>query len=113
MEISRETVNGVDVIRFSGRLNTTSAPDAEKEITTIIEENPEALLVNLAEVDYISSAGLRVLLLGAKMMGKGKGALGLCCLQNAVKEVFDISGFTAIFRIFDSEDAAIKEITTA
>ena len=113
MEISRETVKGVDVIKLSGRLNTTSAPDAEKEITTIIEENPEALLINLAKVDYISSAGLRVLLLGAKMMRKDKGILGLCCLQNAVKEVFDISGFTAIFRIFDAEEDAIKKMAPA
>ena len=113
MEISCETVNGVDVVKLSGRLNTTSAPDAEKEITTIIKENPEALLINLAKVDYISSAGLRVLLLGAKMMGKGKGTLGLCCLQSSVKEVFDISGFTAIFRIFDTEDTAVKEMVPA
>ena len=107
MDIDCITAENTEVVRIKGRLDATNATDLEEAMTPCIERTPGVLLVNLKDLDYISSAGLRILLLGAKRMKSTGGTLALCSLQEAVKEVFNISGFTAMFPIYDSEEAAI------
>jgi anti-anti-sigma factor len=106
MDIETLTVENTKVVRLKGRLDATNAPDLERELNPTIEETEGTLLINMKDLDYISSAGLRVLLLGAKKMKNAGGALALCSLQETVKEVFDISGFTAMFPIYDNENEA-------
>jgi len=107
MEIDCVTSGNTEVVRIKGRLDATNAPDLEKAMDPVIERAPDVLLINFKDLDYISSAGLRVLLLGAKKMKNAGGALALCSLQETVKEVFDISGFTAMFPIYDTEKEAV------
>jgi anti-sigma B factor antagonist len=107
MEIDCITAGNTEVMRIKGRLDATNAPDLEKAMDPFIKRAP-FLLINLKDLDYISSAGLRILLLGAKRMKTAGGTLTLCSLQEAVKEVFNISGFTAMFPIYDTEEAAIE-----
>ena len=63
--------------------------------------------MNLAKLDYISSAGLRVLLASAKQLKPDGGEIRICNLNEVVKEVFDISGFVTIFKVFGSETEAL------
>ena len=73
MQISVKTTNEVKVLAFEGRLDTQTSPDAQQQLTRLIEEGATKILVNLEKVDYISSAGLRVLLATAKAFGPRNG----------------------------------------
>lgn len=66
----------------------------------------DALVVDLAALDYISSAGLRVFMIMAREVKAGKGRIVLAAMQPLVREIFDISKFTLLFEIFDSVAAA-------
>jgi anti-sigma B factor antagonist len=106
MEI-RERTDGesVVVVELSGRLDAGSAQEAERRLTEAAG-SARNVIVNLGGVEYISSAGLRSLLVVAKKVRQLNGVLGLCLLSKGVREVFDISGFSSIFTLYDSEEAA-------
>ena len=108
MQISVKTTNEVKVLTFEGRLDTQTSPDAQQQLTRLIEEGETKILVNLEKIDYISSAGLRVLLVVAKQLKTTDGELRICSLNEVVKEVFDISGFDMILPISASESEALE-----
>lgn len=82
---------------LDGRLDTITSPDLESKIN---EATPDAdkLILDLANLEYISSAGLRVLL-GAVQSMEGKGEMIVCNLSQSVKEVFELTGFSRLFNI--------------
>lgn len=92
MQINKKQDGGRLVIAPSGRVDTLTAPDLE---AAVVVDGIEELVFDLSDVDYISSAGLRVLLLTQKKMA-GK-AMKITNAKPAVKEVFDITGFSDIF----------------
>ena len=108
MQISVKTTNEVKILEFEGRLDTQTSPDAQQQLTRLIEEGETKILVNLEKLDYISSAGLRVLLVVAKQLKTTDGELRICSLNEVVKEVFDISGFDMILPISASESEALE-----
>ncbi len=108
MQISVKTANEVKVLAFEGRLDSQTSPDAQQQLTRLIEEGETKILVNLEKLDYISSAGLRVLLVVAKQLKATDGELRICSLNEVVKEVFDISGFDMILPISASESDALE-----
>ena len=94
MEITKKKTDTKLQIAISGRLDTTTASQLEAELKVSLPGITE-LEIDMANLDYISSAGLRVLLASQKKMsGKKMLILGAC---PAVKEVFDITGFSDIF----------------
>ena len=109
MQISVKTTNEVKILAFEGRLDTRTSPDAQKQMTQLIEQGENKFLVNFEKLDYISSAGLRVLLAAAKQLKGIDGELRICSLNEVVGEVFDISGFATIFRVFGSETDALDD----
>ncbi len=80
-----------------GRLDTTTAPQFEQEIKKYI--SVPNLQVDFKNLEYISSAGLRVLLAVYKQVTKQGGAMKLCNLNDQVMEVFEITGFKKIFKL--------------
>jgi anti-anti-sigma factor len=108
MQISVKTTNEVKVLAFEGRLDTQTSPDAQQQLTQLIEAGSTKILVNLEKLDYISSAGLRVLLVVAKKLKANAGELRICSLNAVVKEVFDISGFDMILPVSASEAEALE-----
>ena len=96
LKIEKKNEGTKDTVMLSGRLDTTTAPEldvfAEKELADTQE------LVDFADLEYISSAGLRVLLKLQKVMNK-KGSMKLIHVGDIVKEVFEITGFTDILTI--------------
>ncbi len=109
MQISVKTTNEVKVLVFEGKLDTQTSPDAQQQLIRLIEEGENRFLVNFEKLDYISSAGLRVLLATAKQLKGIDGELRICSLNEVVKEVFDISGFMTIFKVFGSESEALED----
>jgi len=110
MEISQKEENGIVFLAFKGRLDGSSALEAEQAVKNIIEGENKRLLFDLELLDYLSSAGLRVILGAAKEMKRRDGKFVLCSLNAYVKEVFEVSGFGAIIPIADSVEAGIKEV---
>jgi anti-sigma B factor antagonist len=96
------------VLAISGKLDSTTASAAETKIKSFITDDVRKVVLNFETLEYISSAGLRILLTLAKLQKKKDGEVSICCAKPVVKEVFEISGFTAIFPLFDTEDDARK-----
>lgn len=109
MELKFESDGGVMLLFFSGRLDAATSPEAESMITARLDD-AAVWIVDLGDVEYVSSAGLRVLLLLAKKLQQKGGRLGLCRLSPGVKEVFDISGFSLIFKIYPDCDSASADL---
>jgi anti-anti-sigma factor len=110
MEIEQKEENGVVFLAFNGRLDGSSAPEAEQIIDTILKDQKNRLLFDFEFLEYLSSAGLRVVLGAAKEMKRRDGKFVLCALNAYVKEVFDVSGFGAIIPIAESVEAGLKQI---
>ncbi len=110
MEITQENINDVAIVSLKGRLNVTTTSELEQVFNTLFEENRAKVLVECRELEYISSAGLRVLLTAAKQFKKISGEIALAGLSQNVKQVFEISGFTSIFTIYTTRDEAVKSM---
>jgi anti-anti-sigma factor len=80
----------------------------EDKILAVIDEGERQLVIDLSQLNYVSSAGLRVFLLASKRLSPAGGKLVLCSLQEPVKEVFEIVGFFSILSILGSRDEALK-----
>lgn len=104
MEIRTEKTTNSTELKIIGRLDSNTSLNLEKELIGIIEKGETNILVNFEELNYISSSGLRVFLVGAKMLDKENKKLKICCMKDYIKEVFDISGFTAIFDIYQTRE---------
>lgn len=108
MEIGENKAGNVDIIYLAGRLDAYAATEVEKKINTATDEAQVNLVVSMEKLEYISSSGLRVLLAALKKVRKQQGDIRLAGLQSYVKEVFDIAGFTQLFKMFEKEDDAVK-----
>ncbi|MFH1161324.1 MAG: STAS domain-containing protein [bacterium] len=108
MEVTDQKKDKCSVIHITGRLDTTNYTVLEKKLMELIDSGESRLLVNLAKMDYVSSSGLRILLMALKRVAVAKGKFALCSLQENIKEIFEISGFTNIFEIYTSEEEGIK-----
>lgn len=103
MDISTRTDQGVSIIAFAGNLDSNTSPAAQQALDGILAGGARKLIVDFTALDYISSAGLRVLLGTAKQLQRSGGALRLFGLNETVREVFEISGFSTILAVRNSE----------
>ena len=97
MEIKKNVNNGVLSVSVSGRIDTATAPSLENELKDSVGDC-ESLVLDFSEVNYISSAGLRVLLLSHKAMSR-KGGLKLKNVTEPIMEILEVTGFTDILDI--------------
>ncbi len=109
MEITERRTADIVTLFLSGRLDITTAKTFEERFIAQIESGDRRFIIDLAELKYISSSGLRVFLLAAKRLGSN-GKIVLCSLKDSVREVFNIAGFSSIFPIYGSHDEAIKTL---
>lgn len=112
MDIVKKEQKGVVILAPSGRLDSNSAPDLEEEISLIkSEEDGHHLLLDFSNVEYISSAGLRVVLKTVKQRQAASRSLAVSGMQDHVREVFEIAGFDAYVSIFPDNLEALKSFT--
>ena len=97
MTITKEQNDSSLLIRIKGRLDTNTAPDLEEELSSSLE-GIEELTFDVTDMDYISSAGLRVLLSAQKIMNK-QGSMKLTGVRDEVMDIFEVTGFTDILTI--------------
>ena len=110
MEINTRKENNIPVISVKGRIDAVTAPEFEKNLSDLISSGEKNLVVDFADLEYISSAGLRSILASAKKLKTEEGKMLFVGLHGPVEEVFKISGFYSIFSIFDSKASALKNI---
>jgi anti-anti-sigma factor len=110
MEIETRKQENATVVSVTGKMDAVSSPELEKELSQLMAEGEKNFVVDLAELDYISSAGLRIILATAKRLKEKEGKILLASLKDMVKEVFEISGFSAIIPIYESVDSALDHV---
>ncbi|QEL63893.1 hypothetical protein OTERR_04170 [Oryzomicrobium terrae] len=97
-------------VTLAGRLDSATAPGFEKTLHDLFLHPARRVLMDFSGLDYISSAGLRVVLMAAKRSKQSQGQLVLCNLQPHVREVFEISGFLKILNIAENQDLALAQL---
>jgi anti-sigma B factor antagonist len=108
MEINEIKNDQCVIVGITGRLDTTNYSLLESKLMEMIENNHHKILVECSKMDYISSSGLRILLMALKKITQVKGKFVLCSLQENILEIFEISGFTSIFEIHANQEDALK-----
>lgn len=112
MDITVSKDTACTVMALSGRMDATTTADFDEKAQKILQEGENRILVDMTDLVYISSAGLRSLLgLAKKAMAK-KGGLAFCSLQPMVTEVFRISGFDRMLKVFADRNAGIAALQT-
>ncbi len=110
MEIRTERVQDVTILHAIGRLDSISAPTLEVGLIKVVA-NEKAVVLDMADMNFVSSAGLRVLLVAAKKCKASGHRLALCGLAPEVRLVFDISGFMALFSIYPGRTEAVAALS--
>jgi len=99
---------GICVVEAEGRLDAAAASQLEAALRSLLAEGTRKIVVDLSGVGYISSTGLRVLLVAIKRARERGGDLKLCCLSPRVYDIFRMAGFNAIFPIHGTEEEAVR-----
>ena len=108
MEIIEEKKESISIFKLNGRLDSNTSQGFEKKIFDAISDGSKNMIVDFKDLDYISSAGLRVILKATKALNREDGKIMLCSMQDYVKEVFEIAGFDSFLPIVPSMDDALK-----
>jgi anti-sigma B factor antagonist len=108
LEIVEEIQNGIAVYQLKGRLDSFASPQLETRIFQAIEDGLLNVVINFGALEYISSAGIRAILKTIKAVRNKNGRIMLCCMQDYVKEVFEISGVNILAPIADTMNDALK-----
>ena len=111
MEISEAREQGAVIVSPAGRIDSTTSDKLEAHLSKLVAGGDRKVVVDFARVEYISSAGLRVMLALAKKMKDARGAVALCGMGEPVRQVFDLAGFLPLFAVDGSRDAAVKRVT--
>ena len=107
MDIQTERKDGTLIAKAEGRIDGVNARDFEEALKAAISADDNTVVMDLEGLSYISSAGLRVILLIAKTLRKRNAELMLCSLSDPIREVFEISGFDKIIPVHASREQAI------
>jgi anti-anti-sigma factor len=107
MEISPRHHGDVLILDVSGRLDASTSGSAHDALVSFANSGAKRVVLDLDKLDYVTSAGLRVILTLAKLLQFSRGELKICRASAPVKEVLEASGFNSLIKMFDDEKAAI------
>ena len=110
MEIIESKQGEASVFKILGRLDSNTSPELEEKISATLTNGTKNMVIDFESLEYISSAGLRIILKTTKDLKRQDGKLILCSMQDYVREVFEISGFDSFLPIATNLDEALKQI---
>jgi anti-anti-sigma factor len=110
MEIKTREERDVTVVSVTGRMGELTAPAFEEAMRNFIAQGKTKFVVDLGELEYISSAGLRSILAITKVLKEKNGTIVLTGLSGAVREVFEITQFISVFATYDKPEDALAEL---
>ena len=107
MDIKEQKEGALVIVSPTGRVDGYTAPELEKCFSGIVERGDNRILLDCADMVYISSAGLRSVLVGSRKCQQAGGKLAICTLQPDCRSVMEASGFVTIIPCYDSREAAL------
>lgn len=107
MNVTNQSIEQGTLVTIDGRIDTTNYNEFEQAMNQLFNDNVKAIYLDCSGLTYISSSGLRVFLTVQKKMMSTGGKFLLFAMQPAIKEIFDISGFSSIFSIFETKEEAL------
>jgi len=114
MELASWQIADVTLIRGHGRIDHKTATDLENALKSHLDPDPEGqhrkLLMDLGGVDFMTSAGLRVLMIAAKTCDKQKWDIAVAALQPGIREIFKISRFDLVVKVFPTVKSALENL---
>ena len=110
MEIRATEQDGIDILALAGRMDATTTPEFESAARALLAQGKNRVIVDMANLEYISSAGLRGILGLVKSIKAASGRLAFCSLQPMAAEVFRISGFNAMLTVCASREEALRAL---
>lgn len=110
MEIRATEQDGIDILALAGRMDATTTPEFESAARALLAQGKNRVIVDMADLEYISSAGLRGILGLVKSIKAASGRLAVCSLQPMAAEVFRISGFNAMLTVCGSREEALRAL---
>ena len=106
MQITTRKVYDVQVVDLAGNLDSRGAGDIGDQLVEIAQASAKQVLLNLAKVEFVSSAGLRIILRAAKLLQNRDGELKICSAVEGVREVMETSGFDSLLKLYNTEKEA-------
>jgi anti-anti-sigma factor len=110
MEVSCENRENTVVVTVKGRIDAVTAPEFERECVQSIEQGERSIVVDLSQLEYISSAGLRSILVVFKKLKAVDGRIAFSGARDMVLRVLSLANFTSMFPVYDSLDEALAQI---
>ena len=107
MDISTQQVKNVSVMTVKGRVDSATAPDLENALKQLVEGDKTQIVLDLKDVEYMSSAGLRAMVSTLKSVKRVNGDLRLCTPSPRVAEVLRLAGLNSIFSIYPAQADAV------
>jgi len=111
MEYKEEEKGSILILRIEGRLDAITSPVLDEKITSLIDSGKHLLMLDLEKVDYLSSAGLRLLLSALKKLEGIKGKMAVTSVQDDVMELIKMAGFDQVLKLFATEAEAEKYLS--
>ncbi|MDD5049509.1 MAG: STAS domain-containing protein [Methanoregulaceae archaeon] len=108
LRVDESRSGSATIVSLSGRMDASSSPAAEAVLSRLIGAGERRIVVDMSDLDYISSAGLRVMLASLKRLREDGGQLLLAGLKPEIKNIFEIAGFQRIFSIYPSPEDAVS-----
>ncbi len=107
MDFTVDELGDVRAVRIAGNLDTQTSPVAQDQLMQLIDDGATKILVDFEDLNYISSSGLRMLLVAHSRLEDTSGQLRICNPNTMVREVFETSGFLEIFSVYTSQAEAL------
>jgi anti-sigma B factor antagonist len=108
MEISVKQYKHCDLLSVQGKVDSYTAPDLTKAIESLNDNGQFKIVLDLSELEYMSSAGFRALLIGQRNCKRyNRGEIILCRVPKKILDALELTGFTPLFRMFDDVTAAV------
>ena len=108
MEVNQSQLEGITILALKGRLDSNTSDEFEKRLLGMVQAGEVRFILDFKELDYISSAGLRVLLKTAKELKRNNGQFSLCSIKDYIREIFEMSGFVSFLPIHTDLEESIK-----
>lgn len=108
MEVTVKQLKRGSLIKVTGRVDSSTAPKLESVLNEVMEQGTYRIAVDMSELDFISSAGIRVLITGAKTARRwNRGDLYIAALPSHIQDTFELAGLTRVFKIFPTVVEAV------
>ena len=113
MKIETRKIYDVLIVDMAGKLDTSTSGEASDQMIKIVQGDSKQIVLNLDGLEYVSSAGMQVILRASKLLQANRGELKICHANGMVKKVLETSGFNSLLNIYDTEKDAVTAFSAA